>query len=190
MPFQKHYLSNTEVDYECRSKYVLVGESKLRCQDGEWEEKNITCLRMYILKLNIHFKQHQPWVINLANLVSGVDPIVLFWHAVLLNVLGTPVAHTQVYQQSIARQLKGILLFVCLQLTVWSPKTTRSHPRNIGTNSWMGRSFIFSAHSPQNISLQHVLTESGAEKWNVSVRALKINPKLNTHKVYRRQSLN
>lgn len=53
----------------------------------------------------------------------------------------------------------------------------------------MGRSFIITAHIPQNIWLQHVLTESGAQKWNVSVRALKITPKLSRYKVYRRESL-
>lgn len=52
----------------------------------------------------------------------------------------------------------------------------------------MGKSFIINAHIPQNICVQHVLTESGAQKWNVSVRALKITPKLNRYKVYRRES--
>uniref|UniRef100_H3D463 Sushi domain-containing protein n=1 Tax=Tetraodon nigroviridis TaxID=99883 RepID=H3D463_TETNG len=42
-PFQTIYLSYSEVVYECRSKYLLVGDERLQCQNGEWEKKNITC---------------------------------------------------------------------------------------------------------------------------------------------------
>lgn len=56
-PFRTVYLSYSEVVYGCRSKYLIVGENRLQCQDGEWETKNITCARMYISKLHIPFKQ-------------------------------------------------------------------------------------------------------------------------------------
>lgn len=67
-PFKKEYLSDSNVVYECRPKYLLLGENNLRCQNGEWEEKNITCACTYISKRHNHFKQHQPWVINLPGI--------------------------------------------------------------------------------------------------------------------------
>lgn len=41
--YKKEYLSNSSVTYLCRDKYKIVDENTLRCQDGEWEKKNITC---------------------------------------------------------------------------------------------------------------------------------------------------
>ncbi|TWW56250.1 hypothetical protein D4764_08G0002370 [Takifugu flavidus] len=43
--YKNNYLTDSEVVYECRNKYMLVGEGSLRCLDGKWEEKNITCAR-------------------------------------------------------------------------------------------------------------------------------------------------
>ncbi|XP_069009110.1 complement factor H-like [Embiotoca jacksoni] len=43
-PYQKKYSSGSEVTYKCRDKYTTApGEDKIRCTNGEWEEKNITC---------------------------------------------------------------------------------------------------------------------------------------------------
>ncbi|XP_054459524.1 complement factor H-like isoform X2 [Anoplopoma fimbria] len=42
--YQKEYLSDSEVTYQCRDKYVVLdGEDTIRCNNGQWEEKNITC---------------------------------------------------------------------------------------------------------------------------------------------------
>ncbi|TNM88127.1 hypothetical protein fugu_006348, partial [Takifugu bimaculatus] len=41
--YKNNYLNNSKVAYECRNKYMLVGEGSLQCLDGKWEEKNITC---------------------------------------------------------------------------------------------------------------------------------------------------
>uniref|UniRef100_A0A674MP45 Sushi domain-containing protein n=1 Tax=Takifugu rubripes TaxID=31033 RepID=A0A674MP45_TAKRU len=41
--YKNNYLTDSEVVYECRNKYMLVGEGSLRCLGRKWEEKNITC---------------------------------------------------------------------------------------------------------------------------------------------------
>lgn len=48
--YKKQYLPNDEVTYQCRDKYTMEGERTLRCKDGEWEKRNITCTRTYIQK--------------------------------------------------------------------------------------------------------------------------------------------
>ncbi|KAM7011939.1 complement factor H-like [Tautogolabrus adspersus] len=42
-PYQKQYLSDSEVTYQCRDKYTMEGEDRIRCLDGQWEIKNISC---------------------------------------------------------------------------------------------------------------------------------------------------
>ncbi|XP_068446214.1 complement factor H-like isoform X2 [Clinocottus analis] len=43
-PYQKEYLSDSTVTYRCRDKFVLLEpEDRIRCKDGQWEEKNIMC---------------------------------------------------------------------------------------------------------------------------------------------------
>ncbi|XP_069543619.1 complement factor H-like [Brachyistius frenatus] len=43
-PYQKKYSSGSEVTYKCRDKYTTApGEDKIKCTNGGWEEKNITC---------------------------------------------------------------------------------------------------------------------------------------------------
>lgn len=46
--YQREYLSGSEVTYHCRDNYVMVGEGTITCNNGKWEEKNITCTSMYI----------------------------------------------------------------------------------------------------------------------------------------------
>ncbi|XP_020492921.2 complement factor H-like isoform X2 [Labrus bergylta] len=41
--YQKQYLSDSEVTYQCRDKYTMEGEGTVRCLDGQWEIKNISC---------------------------------------------------------------------------------------------------------------------------------------------------
>ncbi|XP_068175663.1 complement factor H-like [Antennarius striatus] len=36
-PPKKQYLTDSEVTYECRSKFKMEGEAKLRCNNGTWE---------------------------------------------------------------------------------------------------------------------------------------------------------
>uniref|UniRef100_A0A3Q1B2W6 Sushi domain-containing protein n=1 Tax=Amphiprion ocellaris TaxID=80972 RepID=A0A3Q1B2W6_AMPOC len=47
--YQKEYLSDSEVTYQCRDKFIMEGEDTIRCNAGQWEEKNITS---YCGKLN------------------------------------------------------------------------------------------------------------------------------------------
>uniref|UniRef100_A0A3Q3ECM4 Sushi domain-containing protein n=1 Tax=Labrus bergylta TaxID=56723 RepID=A0A3Q3ECM4_9LABR len=46
--YQKQYLSDSEVTYQCRDKYTMEGEGTVRCFHGQWEFKNISCRRKYI----------------------------------------------------------------------------------------------------------------------------------------------
>lgn len=46
-PYQKEYLSDSKVTYECRDRYMMEEEQTLQCKDGKWEEKNIKCTRTY-----------------------------------------------------------------------------------------------------------------------------------------------
>uniref|UniRef100_UPI0037E938B2 complement factor H-like n=1 Tax=Semicossyphus pulcher TaxID=241346 RepID=UPI0037E938B2 len=41
--YQEEYLSDSAVTYQCHDKFRLEGENQIRCKDGQWEEKNITC---------------------------------------------------------------------------------------------------------------------------------------------------
>ncbi|XP_035809155.2 coagulation factor XIII B chain-like isoform X2 [Amphiprion ocellaris] len=42
--YQKEYLSDSEVTYQCRDNFTVEGEDTIRCNAGQWEEKNITCI--------------------------------------------------------------------------------------------------------------------------------------------------
>ncbi|KAM9848810.1 complement factor H-like [Aulostomus maculatus] len=42
-PYQQEYLSDSQVTYQCRAAYKMEGEDTIRCHNGKWEEKNITC---------------------------------------------------------------------------------------------------------------------------------------------------
>ncbi|MED6289177.1 hypothetical protein CHARACLAT_033697, partial [Characodon lateralis] len=39
--YQKEYLADTSVTYQCREKYILEEEATIACQAGKWETKNI-----------------------------------------------------------------------------------------------------------------------------------------------------
>ncbi|XP_028442492.1 complement factor H isoform X2 [Perca flavescens] len=41
--YQKEYLSDSRVTYQCRDGYDMVGNDTIQCNDGKWEEKNIRC---------------------------------------------------------------------------------------------------------------------------------------------------
>ena len=47
--YQKEYLSETEVQYKCRHEYKMGAEDKIKCKNGEWEKKDITCIGEYWL---------------------------------------------------------------------------------------------------------------------------------------------
>ncbi|KAF3835461.1 hypothetical protein F7725_028019 [Dissostichus mawsoni] len=42
-PYQKEYLSDSEVTYKCRESYTAEGETTIQCRDGQWGETLITC---------------------------------------------------------------------------------------------------------------------------------------------------
>ncbi|KAI9517664.1 hypothetical protein NQZ68_004886 [Dissostichus eleginoides] len=42
-PYQKEYLSDSEVTYKCRESYTAVGETTIQCRNGQWGETLITC---------------------------------------------------------------------------------------------------------------------------------------------------
>ncbi|KAF7648105.1 hypothetical protein LDENG_00161570 [Lucifuga dentata] len=42
-PYQKEYLSNSVVTYQCRDQHVMEGEYSIRCKYGTWEMTNLTC---------------------------------------------------------------------------------------------------------------------------------------------------
>ncbi|MEQ2204873.1 hypothetical protein XENOCAPTIV_020107, partial [Xenoophorus captivus] len=44
--YQKEYLADSSVTYQCREKYILEKEATIACQAGEWETKNIKCIRI------------------------------------------------------------------------------------------------------------------------------------------------
>ncbi|XP_070409977.1 complement factor H-related protein 5-like [Nothobranchius furzeri] len=44
-PYQKEYLSESSVTYECRKDYMINGGETIRCNDGAWEKKTISCVR-------------------------------------------------------------------------------------------------------------------------------------------------
>uniref|UniRef100_A0A3B4VI03 Sushi domain-containing protein n=1 Tax=Seriola dumerili TaxID=41447 RepID=A0A3B4VI03_SERDU len=48
--YQREYLSGSEVTYRCRDHYTMEGDATIICNNGQWEEKNITCTRTYIQK--------------------------------------------------------------------------------------------------------------------------------------------
>ncbi|XP_022608855.1 complement factor H-like isoform X2 [Seriola dumerili] len=41
--YQREYLSGSEVTYRCRDHYTMEGDATIICNNGQWEEKNITC---------------------------------------------------------------------------------------------------------------------------------------------------
>uniref|UniRef100_A0A8C3A288 Sushi domain-containing protein n=1 Tax=Cyclopterus lumpus TaxID=8103 RepID=A0A8C3A288_CYCLU len=42
--YQKEYLSDSTVTYQCRDKYIILDhEDTIQCKEGQWEEKNIMC---------------------------------------------------------------------------------------------------------------------------------------------------
>ncbi|XP_028442500.1 complement factor H-related protein 3-like isoform X2 [Perca flavescens] len=44
--YQMEYLSDSPVTYQCRDHYHMEGEHTILCNDGEWEEKNVTCTQI------------------------------------------------------------------------------------------------------------------------------------------------
>ncbi|KAF0041775.1 hypothetical protein F2P81_005307 [Scophthalmus maximus] len=49
--YQSEYLSGSEVTYQCRYNYTMEGQATIKCDDGNWQQRNITCTRTYI----VHF---------------------------------------------------------------------------------------------------------------------------------------
>ncbi|KAM4574500.1 complement factor H-related protein 2-like [Fundulus diaphanus] len=45
VPYQKEYLANHPVTYQCREKYTIEQEASITCRDGKWESKNIKCIQ-------------------------------------------------------------------------------------------------------------------------------------------------
>ncbi|XP_041646754.1 complement factor H-like [Cheilinus undulatus] len=43
-PYQKEYLSDSEVTYSCRNTYQMNGDGRIRCNDGQWEQKLMSCI--------------------------------------------------------------------------------------------------------------------------------------------------
>uniref|UniRef100_A0A8C5E375 Complement factor H-like n=1 Tax=Gouania willdenowi TaxID=441366 RepID=A0A8C5E375_GOUWI len=46
-PYQKKYVTDSTVTYECRQDYTLEEDATIRCTNGEWETKAIRCIRKY-----------------------------------------------------------------------------------------------------------------------------------------------
>ncbi|XP_028300805.1 complement factor H-like [Gouania willdenowi] len=44
-PYQKKYVTDSTVTYECRQDYTLEEDATIRCTNGEWETKAIRCIR-------------------------------------------------------------------------------------------------------------------------------------------------
>ncbi|KAK5606102.1 hypothetical protein CRENBAI_000543 [Crenichthys baileyi] len=42
--YQKKYLADSSVTYQCREKYIIEEEATITCQAGKWEMKNIKCI--------------------------------------------------------------------------------------------------------------------------------------------------
>ncbi|XP_008293902.1 complement factor H [Stegastes partitus] len=42
--YQKEYVSDSEVTYKCRDKFIMEGEDTIRCKNGQWEDKDIKCI--------------------------------------------------------------------------------------------------------------------------------------------------
>uniref|UniRef100_A0A8C9YDB2 Complement factor H n=1 Tax=Sander lucioperca TaxID=283035 RepID=A0A8C9YDB2_SANLU len=51
--YQKEYLSNSPVTYQCRDGYDMEGEDTILCDNGKWEEKNVTCTQRPCERLHI-----------------------------------------------------------------------------------------------------------------------------------------
>uniref|UniRef100_A0A3B3C1I0 Sushi domain-containing protein n=1 Tax=Oryzias melastigma TaxID=30732 RepID=A0A3B3C1I0_ORYME len=43
LPYQREYVSGSQVIYKCRDNYKLGNDKAIRCLDGQWEEKMISC---------------------------------------------------------------------------------------------------------------------------------------------------
>uniref|UniRef100_A0A8D3B9K5 Sushi domain-containing protein n=1 Tax=Scophthalmus maximus TaxID=52904 RepID=A0A8D3B9K5_SCOMX len=43
--YQSEYLSGSEVTYQCRYNYTMEGQATIKCDDGNWQQRNITCTR-------------------------------------------------------------------------------------------------------------------------------------------------
>ncbi|XP_067369007.1 complement factor H-like isoform X2 [Channa argus] len=41
--YQKEYLHDSEVTYQCRQSYTIEGNNKITCKNGEWQNVDITC---------------------------------------------------------------------------------------------------------------------------------------------------
>ncbi|XP_077964162.1 complement factor H isoform X3 [Gasterosteus aculeatus] len=41
--YQREYFSDSEVTYQCRDNYMMEGQGKMICKDGQWMENIITC---------------------------------------------------------------------------------------------------------------------------------------------------
>ncbi|XP_067369008.1 complement factor H-like [Channa argus] len=41
--YQKEYLHDSEVTYQCRQSYTTEGNNKITCKNGEWQNVDITC---------------------------------------------------------------------------------------------------------------------------------------------------
>ncbi|XP_055364603.1 complement factor H-like [Betta splendens] len=44
-PYQKNYLSGSQVTYQCHHGLKVKGDGTIRCQNGVWEQKDISCTR-------------------------------------------------------------------------------------------------------------------------------------------------
>ncbi|XP_029356023.1 complement factor H-like [Echeneis naucrates] len=44
---QREYLSGSEVTYRCRENYTMLGDATITCNNGKWEDKNITCTALW-----------------------------------------------------------------------------------------------------------------------------------------------
>ncbi|XP_060933532.1 complement factor H-like isoform X10 [Limanda limanda] len=41
--YQREFLSGSDVTYQCRATHQMEGDGKIRCDDGNWEVRNIVC---------------------------------------------------------------------------------------------------------------------------------------------------
>lgn len=54
--YQREYFSDSEVTYQCRDNYMMEGQGKMICKDGQWMENIITCTRTYT---KLYTKSHK-----------------------------------------------------------------------------------------------------------------------------------
>uniref|UniRef100_A0A8D3B9S7 Sushi domain-containing protein n=1 Tax=Scophthalmus maximus TaxID=52904 RepID=A0A8D3B9S7_SCOMX len=91
--YQSEYLSGSEVTYQCRYNYTMEGQATIKCDDGNWQQRNITCTQGHL----IHFTCETGYIsgLTIRYVCTSAENIYVFKLLMTLFFLSPPVKPCQ-----------------------------------------------------------------------------------------------